>query len=77
MPTEIVVVAEESPEGGYTARALGFSIFTEVETLKALHASVRDAVHCHFEDGVELTPTESIRSRPERSAPSRPIRSPR
>jgi hypothetical protein len=51
MPTEIVFVAEEAPEGGYTARALGFSIFTEADTLEELHTSVRDAVHCHFDVG--------------------------
>jgi len=36
MPMEIVFVAEEAPEGGYTARALGVSIFTEADTLEAL-----------------------------------------
>ena len=51
MPTEIVFVAEEAPEGGFTARALGFSIFTEADTLEELHANVREAVHCHFDDG--------------------------
>ena len=51
MPTEIVFVAEEAPEGGYTARALGDSIFTEAESLEGLHAAVRDAVHCHFDEG--------------------------
>jgi hypothetical protein len=50
MPTEIVFVAEEAPEGGNTARALGFSIFTEAETLDELHDGVRDAVHCHFDE---------------------------
>jgi hypothetical protein len=34
----------------YTARALGFSIFTEAETIETPHASVRDAVLCHFEE---------------------------
>lgn len=51
MSTEIVFVAEEAPEGGFTARALGYSIFTEAESLEELHANVRDAVHCHFDDG--------------------------
>jgi hypothetical protein len=50
MPTEIVFIEEEAPEGGYVARALGFSIFTEAETLEELHAAVRDAVHCHFDE---------------------------
>jgi hypothetical protein len=47
--TEIIFVVEEAPEGGYTARALGASIFTEAESLDNLRAAVRDAVQCHFE----------------------------
>lgn len=50
MPTEIVFVAEEAPEGGYTARALGVSIFTEADTLESLQENVRDAVRCHFDE---------------------------
>lgn len=42
-------MVEEAPEGGYTAQALGESIFTEADNLKSLHKQVRDAVHCHFE----------------------------
>jgi len=48
---EIVFLVEEAPEGGYMARALGESIFTEADTLPHLHDAVRDAVHCHFEEG--------------------------
>jgi dephospho-CoA kinase len=47
--TELVFLVEESPEGGYTARALGQSIFAEAETKEELEAAVRDAVRCHFE----------------------------
>jgi hypothetical protein len=47
--TEIVFLVEDDPGGGFTARALGHSIFTEAETPEELEASVRDAVHCHFE----------------------------
>ncbi len=50
MPTEIVFVAEEALEGGYTARALGASIFTEADTLEGLQANVREAVRCHFDE---------------------------
>ena len=32
-PTEILFTVEEAPEGGYTARAVGASIFTEADTL--------------------------------------------
>jgi len=48
---EIFFVVEESPEGGYLAKALGESIYTEADTVEELHASVRDAVRCHFEEG--------------------------
>lgn len=48
---EIFFVVEEAPEGGYVAKALGESIFTEADTLEELHASVRDAFKCHFEEG--------------------------
>jgi hypothetical protein len=48
--TEIIFAVEESPEGGYEARALGHSIYTQAETLDELRASVRDAVRCHFDE---------------------------
>lgn len=47
--SEIIFVVEETPEGGYTARALGESIFTEADDLAQLHARARDAVICHFD----------------------------
>src|SRR5271166_3170806 len=36
--------------GGYTARALGTSIFTEADDWGELQANVRDAVNCHFDE---------------------------
>jgi hypothetical protein len=48
---ELIFLVEEAPEGGYTARALGQSIFTEADTVSELHAMVRDAVLCHFDEG--------------------------
>jgi hypothetical protein len=48
--TEIIFLVEEAPEGGYTARALGESIFTEGDDLAMLEANIRDAVRCHFEE---------------------------
>jgi hypothetical protein len=49
MEKEIIFVVEESPEGGYEARALGYSIYTEADTLDELKRMVRDAVNAHFE----------------------------
>lgn len=48
--TEIIFSVEESPEGGYEARALGYSIYTQADTLAELRAMVRDAVSCHFDE---------------------------
>ena len=48
--TEIVFVVEQAPEGGFTARALGESIFTEADTEAELRVAVQDAVHCHFDE---------------------------
>lgn len=48
---EFVFVVEEAPEGGYTARAVGESIFTEADDVPQLYANVRDAVRCHFDEG--------------------------
>ncbi len=49
MDSEIIFAIEESPEGGYEARALGYSIFTQGDSLEELREMVRDAVHCFFE----------------------------
>jgi len=43
-------LVEEAIEGGYTARALGESIFTQAETLEELREEIKDAVACHFDD---------------------------
>jgi hypothetical protein len=47
---ELIFMVEEAAEGGYTARALGESIFTEAESMVELTAKIRDAVSCHFEE---------------------------
>ncbi len=43
-------MVEQAPEGGYTARALGESIFTEADTEAELRLAVQDGVHCHFDE---------------------------
>jgi len=47
--TEIIFIVEESHEGGYEAKALGYSIFTEAETVNELKDNIKEAVRCHFE----------------------------
>ena len=48
---EIIFLVEASEEGGYTARALGESIFTEADSWDELRLAVKDAVQCHFDEG--------------------------
>lgn len=50
--SEIIFAVEESPEGKYEARALGYSIYTLADSFEELKAMVQDAVRCHFEEGV-------------------------
>ncbi|WP_456330687.1 type II toxin-antitoxin system HicB family antitoxin [Archaeoglobus sp.] len=47
--SEIIFLVEEA-EDGYTARALGHSIFTQADTLEELKEMVKDAVECHFDE---------------------------
>lgn len=50
MSSEIIFEIAESAEGGFTARALGHSIFSEAETMDELREMLRDAVRCHFDE---------------------------
>jgi len=49
--SEIIFLVEESPEGGYEARALGEAIFTQADSMEELRTMVQDAVRCHFDEG--------------------------
>jgi predicted RNase H-like HicB family nuclease len=54
VPNIIQFNIEKAEEGGYTASAVGYSIFTEGETLDEVVYNIKDAVECHFgEDNEE------------------------
>jgi len=48
--SEIIFSVQESPEGGYEARALGHPIFTQADSMEELKAMLHDAVKCHFDE---------------------------
>ncbi len=48
---ELLFIAEEAPEGGFTARAASEPIFTEADTWDELREAIREAVRCHFDEG--------------------------
>jgi hypothetical protein len=59
---EIIFLVEDAPEGGFSARALGYSIFTCADTEVELQAMVKDAVDCHFNgDGPHLIRLHYVR----------------
>ncbi len=47
---EIIFVIEEDIDGGYTAKALNYGIFTEGDTFQELKANINDAVRCYFDE---------------------------
>ncbi|WP_216593775.1 hypothetical protein [Flavihumibacter sp. ZG627] len=47
---ELIFMVDESLEGGYTAKGIGVSIYTQGDTLEALKVAVVDAVRCHYDD---------------------------
>lgn len=51
--SEIIFEVREAGEGGFWARALGHSIFTQGEDWNDPRAMVKDAVACRFEKEAE------------------------
>ncbi|MBZ0200047.1 MAG: 2-oxoisovalerate dehydrogenase [Ignavibacteriaceae bacterium] len=49
MKNEIIFIIEDSLEGGYEAKAVGVSIFSEAETMEELKKNIVEAVNCHFD----------------------------
>jgi hypothetical protein len=47
---DVIFEVRDAEEGGFLARALGHSIFTESDTWEALRSNVLEAVGLHFDD---------------------------
>ncbi|MEQ9424893.1 MAG: 2-oxoisovalerate dehydrogenase [Cyclobacteriaceae bacterium] len=46
---EIIFIVEESPEGGFEAKALDHAIFTEGNSIEEIKENIKEAIHCHFD----------------------------
>jgi predicted RNase H-like HicB family nuclease len=46
---EIIFLIEDDSEGGFSARALGHSIYTQGDTKEELKKNIKDAIDCHFD----------------------------
>jgi hypothetical protein len=53
IPREIIFDVQESTQCGYEARAVGYPIFTQADSLDELKTMLQDAVSCHFGPGEE------------------------
>lgn len=58
---EIIFTVSEAPEGGYTVRALGYSIFTEGDTIDEVKRNIKDVIDCHFDETMVKPKTPHIR----------------
>ena len=47
---ELIFIVEESLEGGFIAKGVGVSIYTQGDSIETLKTALIDAVHCHFDD---------------------------
>lgn len=47
---EIIFLVEDEQDGGYIAKAMGESIFTQADSIQELRELIKDAVHCHYPD---------------------------
>lgn len=53
---ELIFEVRDAEEGGYFARALGHSIFTQAESWDELRANVLEVTSLHFSEEVEPQP---------------------
>ena len=47
--SEIIFLVEDDKEGGFIAKALSASIYTQADTIEELRVNIKDAVSCHFD----------------------------
>ena len=53
--SEIIFEVHEAEEGGFWAHAVGYSIFTQANTVEELHKNVREATDCYFDEPTEMS----------------------
>ena len=52
---ELIFIVTESFDGGYEAKAIGHSIYTQCDNYNELPEILRDAVKCHFNENEFLS----------------------
>jgi predicted RNase H-like HicB family nuclease len=54
-PSILQFSIEDSEEGGYTAQAVGYSIYTQGETLDEIVSNIKEATECYFGEAEKNT----------------------
>jgi hypothetical protein len=49
---KLTFIVEHAEVGGYNARAVTGSIFTQADTIEQLNLNIADAIACHFDDAI-------------------------
>ena len=60
IPRILQFFIQTSENGGYTAEAVGYSIYTQGETLDEVIANIKEAVLCHFGEDKKFDPSTPI-----------------
>ncbi len=47
---EIKFIVEKDVNGGFFAKAMNYSIFTQGDTIEELKLNIKDSILCHFDD---------------------------
>jgi predicted RNase H-like HicB family nuclease len=68
--SEVLVTVEQEPDGGFCARAIGHSIFTQADSWSELIDNVREAVTLHFEGSLDVPQTIRVRLERETVVPA-------
>ena len=50
----------QEPDGGYNARSVGYSIFTQGNTLDETLKNIREATECHFDEDDTALPLSNL-----------------
>lgn len=48
--SELIFIAENCPKGGFIAKCVSESFFTQADSLEELKEAIIEAVQCHFDD---------------------------
>lgn len=51
---EIFFIIRQEEDGGFVARAIGQSIFTEADTMIELKSNIKEVLGCHFDNPLDM-----------------------